>query len=111
MINMQLRHGVRSCLEYVKSGDINKARELSNRQMSPHISFLDAGGHGYAVVRVSSNDMETEFVCIERPVERHDSPDGGPLNYRVKFRSPLWRKGETPKLDTKVVEGDPKFSV
>jgi len=111
MINMQLRHGVRSCLEYVKSGDINRARELSNRQMSPHISFLDAGGHGYAVVRASNNEMETEFVCIERPVERHDSPDGGPLNYRVKFRSPLWRKGETPKLDTKVVEGDPKFSV
>jgi alkaline phosphatase D len=111
MENMLLRHGVRSCLEYVKSGDINKARELSNPQMSPHLSFVDIGGHGYAVVRASNNDLETEFVCIERPVNRSDQPNGGPLNYRVKFRSPLWRKGETPKLDTKVVEGDPKFSV
>ena len=111
MINMLLRHGVRSCLEYVKSGDINKAREQSNPQMSPHLSFVDTGGHGYAVVRVSNNDLETEFVCIERPVNRHDQPDGGPLNYRVRFRAPMWRKGETPKLDTKVVEGDPKFSV
>ena len=111
MINMLLRHGVRSCLEYVKSGDIAKAREQSNPQMSPHLSFVDTGGHGYAVVRVSNNDLETEFVCIERPVNRHDQPDGGPLNYRVRFRAPMWRKGETPKLDTKVVEGDPKFSV
>ena len=75
------------------------------------VSFVDMGGHGYAVVRASNDDLETEFVCIERPVNRHDQPDGGPLNYRVRFRAPLWRKGETPKLDTKVVEGDPKFSV
>ncbi len=79
--------------------------------MSPHLSFVDIGGHGYAVVRASNDDLETEFVCIERPVNRSDKPDGGPLNYRVKFRAPIWRKGETPKLDTKVVEGDPKFSV
>jgi hypothetical protein len=65
--------------------------------------------HGYAVVRTSNDGLETEFVCIERPVNRHDQPDGGPLNYRVRFRAPMWRKGETPKLDTKVVEGDPKF--
>ena len=111
MINMLLRHGVRSCLEYVKSGDINKAREQSNPQMSPHLSFVDTGGHGYAVVRVSKDDMETEFVCIERPVNRHDQPDGGPLNYRVKFHSPTMAERRTPKLDTKVVEGDPKFSM
>jgi alkaline phosphatase D len=111
MMNMLLRHGVRSCLEYVKSGDINKAREQSNPQLAPHLSFVDLGGHGYAVVRVSKDDMETEFVCIERPVNRSEQPDGGPLNYRVKFHSPLWRKGEAPKLETKVIEGDPKFSV
>lgn len=111
MLNMLLRHGVRSCLEYVKSGDIAKAREQSNPQMSPHVSFVDMGGHGYAVVRVSNDDLETEFVCIERPVNRHDQPDGGPLNYRVRFRAPMWREGEMPKLDIKVVEGDPKFSV
>src|SRR5262249_16596336 len=111
MLNMLMRHGVRSCLEYVKSGDITKAREQSNPQMSPHVSFVDMGGHGYAVVRVSNDDLETEFVCIERPINRHDQQDGGPLNYRVRFRAPLWRKGEAPKLDAKVVEGDPKFSV
>lgn len=111
MLNMLMRHGVRSCLEYVKSGDIARAREQSNPQMSPHVSFVDMGGHGYAVVRVSNDDLEAEFVCIARPVNRHDQPDGGPLNYRVRFRAPMWRKGEAPKLDTKVVEGDPKFSV
>src|SRR5262249_56782446 len=70
MMNMLLRHGVRSCLEYVKSGDINKARELSNPQMSPHLSFVDIGGHGYAVVRARRSDLEKEFVCTARPLKR-----------------------------------------
>jgi alkaline phosphatase D len=42
-------------------------------------------------VRASHDDLVTEFVCIERPVNRHDQPDGGPLNYRVRFRAPMWR--------------------
>jgi alkaline phosphatase D len=110
-INLLLRHGVRSCLEYAKSGDINKARSLSNPDLSPHASFVDMGGHGYAVVTASSNIFETEFVCIPRPIERSERPDGGPLLYRTKHRANLWRKGETPKLDLQILEGDPKFSV
>ena len=39
-INMLVRHGVRSCLEYAKSGDVQKARQLSNRDLSPHLSFV-----------------------------------------------------------------------
>ena len=31
------------------------------------------GGHGYAVVRVSNDDLETEFVCIERHDDQLDS--------------------------------------
>src|SRR5579871_958037 len=111
LMNMLLRHGVRSCLEYVHSGDIQKARALSNPDLSPHLSFIDMGGHGYAVVRVTSDMFEAEFVCIPRPIERSDKPDGGPLVYRTRHRAKLWRRGETPKLETQIVEGDPKFSV
>jgi alkaline phosphatase D len=110
-VNMLVRHGVLSCLEYAKSGDVIKARELSNRNLSPHLSFVDMGGHGYAVVRVAADSLETEFVCIPRPLERSDRPDGGALAYRVKNRARLWAKGETPKLETKVLEGDPKYSL
>jgi alkaline phosphatase D len=110
-INMLLRHGVRSCLEYSKSGDVAKARQLSNKSMSPHLTFVDVGGHGYAVVHATPTALETEFVCIPRPVSRIDSPDGGPIRYRVRNRTPLWRAGETPKLETKVVEGEAPFSV
>jgi alkaline phosphatase D len=46
-VNMLLRHGVRSCIEYAKTGDVQKARELSNAEMSPHLPFVDMGGHGY----------------------------------------------------------------
>jgi len=110
-MNLLLRHGVRSCLEHAKSGDIKKARALSNADLSPHISFVDMGGHGYAVVRVTSDMLETEFVCIPRPLERSDRGDGGPLLYRTRHRASLWRKGGRPKLDLQIVEGDPRFSI
>jgi alkaline phosphatase D len=110
-MNLLLRHGVRASLQYVKSGDIQKARALSNPDLSPHLSFVDMGGHGYAVVRVTSDALEAEFVCIPRPIERSDRADGGPLLYRSRHRARLWRKGETPGLETQIVEGDPKFSI
>jgi alkaline phosphatase D len=109
--NLLLRHGVRSCLEYVKTGDINKARALTNPDLSPHVSFVDMGGHGYSVVRITSDSFETEFVCIPRPIERSERTDGGPLLYRTRYRAKLWRKGEKPRLDLQILEGDPRFSV
>jgi alkaline phosphatase D len=110
-INMLIRHGVRSALEYANSGDIEKARALSNRDLSPHLSFVDVGGHGYATVRVTPDILETEFVCIERPIARSTTPDGGPLRYRVLHRARLWRPGEPPKLEQQVLEGAPNLSV
>jgi alkaline phosphatase D len=109
--NMLLRHGVRSCLEYAKSGDRAKARALSNPTLAPHLEFLDLGGHGYAKVRLSADEMRTEFVCIPRPVTRSDRPDGGPLRYRVVHVAPLWRPGERPRLRQEVLEGDPGLSI
>src|SRR5580692_6768922 len=100
--NMLLRHGVKSCLEYAKSGDVEKARALSNHDLSPHVSFVDMGGHGYSIVRATSTAFETEFVCIPRPVERSDRDDGGPLNYRVRFRVALWKTNALPKLEMQV---------
>ena len=111
IFNLLLRHGVKSCLEYLKSGDIEKARALSNPDLSPHASFIDMGGHGYAVVRCAPDKIETEFVCIPRPLERSQRADGGPLNYRVKFRAALWRKNEKPSYKLEILEGNPKFSI
>jgi alkaline phosphatase D len=108
---MLIRHGVRSCLEYTQSGDIAKARALSNPDLSPHLSFVDMGGHGYSVVHATSEFLETEFVCIPRPLERSDRADGGALSYRAKFRTSLWKNGEAPRLQMQILEGDPKFSV
>ncbi|HEX8801041.1 MAG TPA: alkaline phosphatase D family protein [Terriglobales bacterium] len=109
--NMLLRHGVRSCLEYATSGDVDKARTLSNPDLSPHASFIDMAGHGYALVRCTADTLESEFVCIPRPLERSERADGGPLNYRVKFHTPLWRSNEKPSLKMEILEGDPKFSI
>jgi len=109
-VNMTLRHGVKASLEYAKSGDVTKARALSNPQLSPHLSFVDMAGHGYAVVRASADAFETEFVAIPRPLERNPAPDGGPLAYRVVHRAAMWKPGERPRLEQRVLEGDPKLS-
>ena len=110
-INMLVRHGVRSCLEYAKSGDVQKAHQLSNQDLSPHLSFVDMGGHGYAVVHASADRLETEFVCVPRPIVRQEQPDGGPIVYRVRHIAKLWSKQERPKLEQKVIEGSPAFSI
>jgi alkaline phosphatase D len=110
-VNMLLRHGVRSCLEYAKSGNLTQARALSNSKLSPHLSFLDMGGHGYTTVRVGADRFEAEFVCIPRPLERSERSDGGPLRYRIVHAAHLWGKGERPRLEQRIVEGDPGLSI
>jgi alkaline phosphatase D len=110
-VNLLMRHGVRSCLEYNRSGDIERARRLSNPDVSPHLSFLDMGGHGYATLRVSSDAIACEFVCIPRPIERAATPDGGPLLYRVAHRVRLWKPGERPRLEQQILEGKPTLSL
>ena len=109
--NMMLRHGVQSCFEYAKSFDRAKALALSNPDVAPHLTFVDIGGHGYATVRLSGDEMRTEFVCIPRPIERSGTPDGGPLRYRVAHTAKLWKPGERPQLAQQVLEGDPGLSI
>ncbi|HEY2070577.1 MAG TPA: alkaline phosphatase D family protein [Rhizomicrobium sp.] len=110
-LNLTVHHGVRTALEYAKSGDIAKARSLRNPDSAPHVSFADMGGHGYGVVRASTDRMDTEFVCIPRPIERSVTEDGGPLRYRVVHSTKLWAKGERPVLEQTVVEGDARLSI
>jgi alkaline phosphatase D len=110
-MNMTILHGVRASLELQKTGDPTKARALSNPDVAPHLAFADYGGHGYATVRVTAGELETEFVCIPRPLERSASPDGGPLLYRVVHRVKRWRPGEAPELEQRVVEGDASYSI
>ena len=109
--NMLLRHGVRSCLEYAKSFDLKRALALSNPQLAPHLEFVDLGGHGYAKVRLTGNEMRTEFVCIPRPISRSASPDGGPIRYRVAHVAKLWGPGERPRLEQQVLEGNVGLSI
>lgn len=104
--NMTLLHGVRASLEYASSFDLDKAKALRNPDLAPHLTFFDAGGHGYATVRLTGSEMRTEFVCVPRPVTRSERPDGGPLRYRVVHSAPLWRAGQRPRMVQRVLEGD-----
>ena len=98
-------------LEYAKSFDRERARALSNPELAPHLEFVDLGGHGYAKVRLTGDEMRTEFVCIPRPITRSAAPDGGPLRYRVVHTAKLWEPGERPRLERQVLEGDPGLSI
>src|SRR3954471_15501178 len=109
--NMLLKHGVRSCLEYARSFDLKAARSLTNPDLAPHLEFVDLGGHGYAKVRLTGDEMRTEFVCIPRPITRSKQPDGGPLRYRVAHTAKLWQPGDRPRLVQQVIEGDPGLSI
>jgi alkaline phosphatase D len=110
-VNLLLHHGVRACLEYQRTGDAEAARRASNPDLSPHLSFVDMGGHGYATLRLSAETVECEFVCIPRPFERSPDPDGGPLRYRVRHIARAWRPGDKPRLERLVVEGDPSLAL
>lgn len=109
-VNLTLKHGVKSALEYARSGDLAKAKSLTNPDNAPHLAFVDMGGHGFALVTAGPGYLDSEFVCIPRPIQRSAGPDGGPLRYRVVHRAVLWKAGETPSLKTRVIEGDPGLS-
>lgn len=109
-MNMTILHGVRSSLELQRSGDVERARALSNPAVAPHLRFVDLSGHGYATVRVTAERLETEFVGIPRPYERSETPDGGPIAYRVVHRVDLWAPGAQPQLEQHILEGTPPLA-
>jgi alkaline phosphatase D len=110
-INMLMLQGVRSCLEYQRTRDIAAARAARNPDLSPHLSFLDFGGHGYSIVHATRDWLEVEFVCIPRPIERSSGREGGLLRYRVVHRVQRWGKGERPRLEQRVIEGSAPLSI
>ena len=108
---MLLKHGVRSCLEYAKSFDLKRALALSNPDLAPYLEFVDLGGHGYAKVRLTADEVCTEFVCIPRPISRSASPDGGTIRYRVAHVAKLRGPGERLCLEQQVLEGNVGLSI
>jgi alkaline phosphatase D len=78
-INMLMLHGVRSCLEYQRSGDRGGARQLSNPNLAPHLSFLDFNGHGYSIICATTEWIDTEF-------------------------SKRWSAGQEPQLEQRILE-------
>jgi alkaline phosphatase D len=110
-VNLLIKRGVRSALEYAQTGDVDRARALTNADVAPHLEFVDMGGHGYSVVTAGADAIDVEFVCIPRPVMRASSADGGPLRYRVMHRAHRWAHGDRPVLVQHIIEGDPKLSI
>jgi alkaline phosphatase D len=104
-MNFAMMHGVRASLALQRTGDVRLALKERNAEVGPHLSLVDAGGHGYAVVCAKAEELEVEFVCIPRPLERVDQDAGGPLAYRVVHRVKRWNADGVPRLERTSVEG------
>lgn len=104
-MNVSLMHGVRASLALQRTGDARQALAERNPELAPHLSFVDVGGHGYSVVRATAEQLEVEFVCIPRPLERSDRADGGPLAYRITHRVKRWARRAAPRLERTALEG------
>jgi len=97
---------VRTAFELQATHDVARAKALRNPDVAPHLKFVDLGGHGYGLVTCAADAMSCEFVGIPHPLERAETPDGGPLTYRVRHDIALWEKGGRPELEQTVLEGD-----
>ncbi len=71
------------------------------------------GGHGYSIVRVASDELETEFVCIPSSARTQRTAGRWPAGLSRKNIAPACgQKGETAKTkDQSLIEGNPKFSL
>jgi alkaline phosphatase D len=104
-MNFAVMYGVKAALALQKTHDVTAALAEKNPEVSPHLSFVDAGGHGYSVVHASADALEVEFVCIPRPIERSERADGGPLAYRATHRVKAWKAEGVPQVERVRVEG------
>lgn len=110
-INLLLRHGVRTCLDYHQHKDLERAKLFSNPGNAPHVDFVDMGGHGFAIVSADRRRIDVEFVCVPRPIADDSSVDGGPIRYRISFGAERWKVGVDPLLRRTALRGDAGLSV
>ena len=71
LANMLYIHGVKACLEFNKSGDLQKAKALSNPELAPHLNFLDLEGHGYALVTTARARAGLRIRLHSQPLSAH----------------------------------------
>jgi alkaline phosphatase D len=105
-INLTARRGVRASLAMQRGADPALIAAAANPEVAPNLDLVDVGGHGYVVISAHESFLEAELVCIPRPIERAFAADGGPLRYRVRYRSPLWKAGDSPRLERTTIQGE-----
>jgi alkaline phosphatase D len=105
-MNLTARRGVKASLAMQRSQDPAVIAAAANGEVAPNLDLMDCGGHGYVVITAHDSALEAELVCIPRPIQRSSSPDGGPLRYRVSYRTMIWRPGEKPGLLRTASQGE-----
>ena len=106
-INAALRHGVKTCLVLQETSDESKALAARNPDVAPHLSFVDLGGHGYAMVRASAEALDVEFVCIAASDRARPRRRWRAARLSRVAHVPRWHAGELPLLERRDLEGTP----
>lgn len=66
---------------------------LFSRELASHLQFVDLGGHGYAQVRFTAEEMRTEFVWRTAVLVR-EVLEGDPGIGQVAGSRPLFRNSQ-----------------
>ncbi len=111
-LNMLLKHGVRSCLEYAKSFDLERARALFRTRSLRRISSSSI----WAVMAMRRFGSPATKCGPSSSASRGRSRaatgrTAAPCAIASSHTAKLWQPGERPKLLQQVLEGDPGLSI
>ncbi len=85
MLNMLHHYGVASCLEFLKTQNIDKTLLKKNEELGHYLKFIDTSSHGYAIAKVTEETFMVEYNAFDRPITDDKSLDGPTIIYQVEF--------------------------
>ena len=109
--NMLLKHGVRSCLEYAKSFDLERARRCRTPTLAPHLEFVDMGGHGYATVRLTGDECGPSSSASRGRSRAASAPTAGRCAIASSHSAKLWRQASGRSSRSKCSKAIPGLSI
>ena len=79
-----------------------------NERASPGLAFLDSKSHGFAIARLTEDEIRVDLVNVG-DVTHDAGTEGAPALRRSRFRVASWAGGDEPVLEGPNFEGEPAF--
>lgn len=105
--NITMLQGVLAAYAYARTGSLAAAGWLGPNGANPGLRFVDTTINGYGLASVDGEEMQVQLVAMRDCRVAFEQPPG--MAYTAKFRLPLWRAGEVPRLAGPEFDGEPPF--